>query len=309
MRSRFAVLTICVVLSLGVALAQSGTWTLYPHQATLYSVQVNQPVNADGSSVFKSNGVIPLQFTLSTGIGPVVFESIGSNNPTVTADDYSVLSFSPTLPTLVSQITTLKANYAFATGNCHGGSLRWSVATAAGNLFIYYGSLPNFTDCTTVSQSGLNMIGMSDLRYDTGQFTGGSSYDTYSHAMSLIGNQTVKYVALVIESGWGGDQIVTLTSGTVNDDTWTPSPTGNLAQTCALPPANIKITKTSGFDPGAVDEVSSVQPNDNNLQFRVMNCKYMYNLAANSLSGTGTYKVEALINNVAASGNATFGLK
>ena len=42
-------------------------------------------------------------------------------------------------------------------------------------LFIYYGDSPNFTDCTTNSQTGANMIGLGDLRYDTSQYPEGPS--------------------------------------------------------------------------------------------------------------------------------------
>jgi hypothetical protein len=240
-----------------------------------------------------------------------VFESIGSNNPTVTSDDSSALSFSPNSPLNVSQIVTLKASYLYTTGNCHGGSLRWSIATTLGNLFIYYGAEPNTIDCNGFnSQSDQNMIALDDLRYDTSGISGGSFYDTYTHAMQLVGSLPVQYVALVLDSGWGGDQVVSLSSATLNDNTWTPSPSDTPTPTCALPPANIKITKTAGSTPGVVNEVAAIQPTDTGSQFRVLSCNYMYNLATSSLSGAGTYTVEVVINNNnTAAGNAMFGLK
>lgn len=56
---------------------------------------VQQPINADGSSNFKANGraVIPVKFTLSQGLGAFVFESIYSDNPGITDNDFSYLSF------------------------------------------------------------------------------------------------------------------------------------------------------------------------------------------------------------------------
>ena len=50
----------------------AGTWALYPEQSNTYATSVQQPINADGTSNFKSNGkaVIPVKFSLSTAPGP-----------------------------------------------------------------------------------------------------------------------------------------------------------------------------------------------------------------------------------------------
>jgi hypothetical protein len=58
-----------------------------------------------------------------------------------------------------------------------------------------------------------------------------------------------------------------------------------------------------------VNEPETIQPQDNNGLFRIVDCKYMYNLATSSLSGAGTYKVYVKINDVTASGPAVFDLK
>src|SRR4026209_471286 len=60
----------------------NGTWTAHPGSASLNQTAVQQPINADGTSNFKSNGkaVIPVKFSLSQGTGPFVFESIFSDN-------------------------------------------------------------------------------------------------------------------------------------------------------------------------------------------------------------------------------------
>ena len=64
----------------------NGTWVAYPGAQSVFQTQVQQPINADGSSSFKSNNkaVIPVKFGLSAGTGPLVFESIYSNSE---ADD------------------------------------------------------------------------------------------------------------------------------------------------------------------------------------------------------------------------------
>ena len=290
------------------AQSPAGTWVLYPEQTNSYATSVQQPINADGTSNFKSNGkaVIPIKFSLSTAPGPAIFQSIVGDADT--ANDYSFLSFTPTSPLFFSAISNLTAGYAFTGGNCHGGSLRWSVRVSpTQSVFIYYGDYPNFTNCITPTQSGANMINLADLRYDTSQ-VGGTFYDTYTNAMTLVGGMPIIRASLVLDSGWGGDQVLTLTSATVNSNTFVPS-SGAGSQTCDLPTATIQITKVTGSSTGVVNEPISIQANDDNLQFRIVDCKYMYNLATSSLSGPGGYKVEVMINGNPITGAALFDLR
>jgi hypothetical protein len=179
-------------------------------------------------------------------------------------------------------------------------------------IFIYYGDHPNFTSCDgAASQSGQNMVGVpasADLRYDTTQL-GGPFYDSYAGAAALAGTHEVSRVSLVLDSGWGGAQVVNLTSAIVDDNTFT-APEQTPQPTCDVPTdAQIVITTTSGSPSGQVNEPVSVQPADDNGVFRLVDCKLMYNLATSSLSGVGTYKVEVKIDGVVASGAATFELK
>jgi hypothetical protein len=291
--------------------ATSGNWTTYPGQAATYETAVQQPINADGSSNFKANGkaVIPIKFALKQGLGEFRFESIFSDLGT--DNDASFASFTPSTTLLFKDLTNLVANYAFTLGNCHGGSLRWSVrVSATQSVFIYYGDYPNFTECKTTSQTGVNMIGLPDLRYDTSQIAGGTFYDSYTHALELVGDLPIVRASLVLDSGWAGDQRLTLTSATVNDNTFTPQAPSALTQTCDLPSnATIKITKTAGVASGDVNEPLTIQPNDSDGVFRVVDCKLMYNLATSSLSGVGTYRVSVVVNGVEASTPALFDLK
>jgi hypothetical protein len=315
-----------IVATVGVSLVFAadpttpGTWQLYPPQSYIYSTVVQPPINADGTSNFKSNGkaVIPIQFSLSVAPGPVVFQSIlsdGSDPNEATTNDYSFLSFTPSAALTFGQLTNLSAVYQFTQGNCHGGALRWSVRTSpTESLFIYYGAAPNFTDCTTVdggssSQSGVNMINRPELRYDTSQYPGGTFYDSYANAVALLGSTPIIRASLVLDGGWADDQVINpLQNVTVNDNIFVPA-SGGSTRTCELPLATIQITKTSGAASGAVNEPLTIQPNDDNLQFRIVDCKYMYNLATSSLSGVGGYKVEAVINGTPAGGAASFDLK
>jgi hypothetical protein len=306
---RFLTLALALLgatIAVSVALAATGgTWEAYPGQSTTYQATVQQPINVDGSSNWpaKSKGGIPLMFKLSSGLGPLVFESICSDNTVQssctggnTANDYSYVSFTPTAATTFNDITDLAANYTFTLGNCHGGSLRWSIRTSpTQSVFIYYGDLPNFTDCTTNSQTGTNMVGLSDLRYDTSQYIGGTFYDSYAHAQTLVGTTPIVRASLVLDSGWGGDQRLTLGSATVNDNTFTPQPPSAFAATCDLPPATLKVTKTSGVGSGDVNETTVVQNFDSGNAFRVVDCKYQYVLAIPSLNGAGGYKAEIQI--------------
>jgi hypothetical protein len=95
---------------------------------------------------------------------------------------------------------------------------------------------------------------------------------------------------------------------TVNSNTFVPAP-GGRTPTCNLPAAAIQITKTAGTPTGSVNEPTTIQPADNNSQFRVVDCKYVYNLDTGALSGTGTYKVEVVINGSPALGPAIFDLR
>ncbi len=295
------------------AVTTTGTWSQYPTGATIYEAQVQQPINTANTSNWssKSKGGIPVMFKLLSGTGPAVFESIGSDGYqgyTASgnfANDFAFASFTPSTTLTFADITTLQADYQFTLGNCHGGSLRWSVRTSASQaLFIYYGDAPNFTDCTTNSQSGTNMINLSDLRYDTSQYPGGTFYDTYAHALTLMGALPLTRVSLVIDSGWQGlspstDQRLVVSNITVNDNVyqWNAGGDGTVSPTCDLPPATIQVGTGDPVADGAVNE-EPVQAAlaDSGNQFRVVDCKYQYVLSIPSLMGAGTFYVEIKIN-------------
>jgi hypothetical protein len=155
------------------------------------------------------------------------------------------------------------------------------------------------------------MIGLGDLRYDTSQYPGGTFYDTYAHAQALMGTFPIIRVSLVLDGGWAGDQRLTLTNATVAtqafSDTFSPQETPP-TPTCPTRVAYIGITKTAGADSGPVNEPMTIQPQDNDGVFRIVDCKYMYNLATSSLMGAGTYHLVATIDGTTFD-VATFGLK
>jgi len=294
------------------AATTTGTWEQYPTGATEYQAQVQQPINTANTSNWssKSKGAIPVMFTLSSRVGPAAFESIYSDAST--ANDYAYVSFTPSPGITFNDITTLKTDYAFTLGDCHGGSLRWSVRTSpTQSVFIYYGAVPEFGNlgvngCTPsstlgASQSGTNMIGQPDLRYDTSQYPGGTFYDSYAHAQELVGTSPIIRASLVIDSGWGGNQRLTISDTTVNDNVYqfVSSAGGAYTATCDLPPATIAVSKNDPVADGDINE-AAVQASlaDDGNAFRVVDCKYQYVLSIPSLQGSGTFEVQIWINGV-----------
>jgi len=321
--------------------ATYGTWAAYPGQSTTYGAAVQQPINADGSSNFKANGrgVIPIKFALSQGTGAFVFESIGTD--TATTNDFSILQWQAKAangPITLNQLTTLIADYVFTVGTCKAGSLRWTVRLQDGatprNLDIHYqpGQDSLSGQICAAGTSGHNMVDLlsEDPYVVINQFTyAGTPYvftsanpaynTTYSDALSQLGHLVVVQngISLILDSGFAGDQILTLASATVEvgngnptsySETFTPLPASPLTTTCPTLEASITITKIDGVPSGPVNEPLSIQPQDDNRLFRIVDCKYMYNLATSSLSGVGTYTVWATIGSTTFK-VATFDLK
>lgn len=314
----------------------NGTWDAYPGQSASYQTAVQQPINSDGSSNFKAkgSGVIPVKFALSEGTGPFVFQSIWSD--TATSNNYSYLIFTPKNAITFADISSLIANYAFTTGDCYGGSLRWTINlthnSVAQNVYDYYGDPGGVQSCSgDASGSGQNLItsgatnrfemanGWPTSSGPVSSATG--TYRTYDDASNVVGGDTVNWIQLVVDSGWfnapNGDQVVNLTNASIGvggtsgyTDTFTPQAASGMTPTCDLPAnATIKITKLDGAATGDVNDPLSIQPNDTNGIFRVVDCKLMYNLAISSLQGVGTYTVYAVINGTTATSPATFDLK
>jgi hypothetical protein len=77
--------------------------------------------------------------------------------------------------------------------------------------------------------------------------------------------------------------------------------------TCALPPATIAVTRTSGGTTGAIDESVYSGSADTGSNFRINSCQYAYNLIASAL-GVGTYRVDIKINGQVV-GSGIFALK
>jgi hypothetical protein len=290
-----------LLVSPAAAAGTDGSWEQYPTGASEFQAEVQQPLNTAISSNWssRSKGAVPVMFKLSSRTGPAAFESIYTD--TSTDNDFAYMSFTPAAPLLFKDVTQLKTTYAFTLGDCHGGSLRWSVRVSdTQSVFIYYGDEPSTTDCTTNNQSGVNMTTLGDLRYDTSQ-VGGTFYDPYAHAVELVGDMPIIRASLVIDSGWAGDQRLTVSDTTVNGNVYQfiSSGGGAFAPTCELPDATIEVSKTDPVADGAINE-EPVQASlvDSGNAFRVVDCKYQYVLSIPSLKGKGTYRVELQIGGV-----------
>ena len=349
-----ALAALAVAAALGIggagAAAPAGTWELIPAQTdtvgtpvSTYQTVVRPPVNSDGSSVYSAKrGVIPVQFDVLAGtdtphtIGPVVFESINNgSDPTSTSNTspflWSALIFSPTDAMTFADVASLVATYHFTTGDCHGGSLRWTINVqhngASQNIHVYYGDpnnvAPSFQSCSgSYDESGDNLmdntLGNPANRFEF-QSNGPPVYTSYADMLAATNNgaDTVNWIGLILDSGWGGNQVIdpATLAASVNGNVWQRKTEGathtfsDLAKTCDIPQAKIAITKTVGAATDPVNEVNSVQPKDTGVYFRNVDCKLIYNLDVSTLKGSGDYKVFADFGNGTVNDPALFGLK
>ena len=314
-----------------------GTTTTTTATSTAYKSAVRPPINADGSSNFPSKrGVIPVQFdlmaapstttTTTTSYPAPVWDSVASGGK---AFSYAGLNLGASSTTRFSDITNLSATYAFTTGDCFGGSLRWDIRVVHNGMpqtvHVYYGT-PNGPDqgCSGVnSGSNQNLIttGITADRFEMqgGWGVAGPVYTTYTDALASTNNgaDIVTSVQLTLDSGWKADQRADVSNVTVNDNTWVPNTTtsnsttvtGAYEKTCSLPSAELRWAKNDATPTGAINEADSVQPKDTGQYYRQVDCKYIYNLDVSSLSGQGTYTVWVVIDGTKIPVPATFDVR
>jgi len=128
----------------------------------------------------------------------------------------------------LDQLTYLASQYYIQYGCDGGGSPRFQIDMSNGrNIFVYFGTLPNFNDCTpsntwqpacpTTQCATPNMASDSaGLRWDSTQI-GGPFYGTYSEAVTLANAQslTISSVSVITDGGWS-----TGNAGTANGQTF-----------------------------------------------------------------------------------------
>jgi hypothetical protein len=304
MNYRTSVFIALALLATGLtAQTLSGTWELYPPQAKSYQMSLQPPINLDGSSVWSNKSTVMVQYKMMQGAGPVVFSSYGDGST------YSFLYFGLTNPITIEQLTTLSAVYQFASGNCHAGSLRWTIYLQDGSeVHAYYGDLSTQfqTTCTDAlnNLSGVNLLDatrQAEGRYEL-QGSGSPLYVPWATILAEKAGATVTAVNFVLDSGYAGDQVLTegypqnVTVGTSDGSTarFIPAISG-LTPVCPTQAANIQVYKQGSGGNYTVDEVLSTNAPDSGTLFRMVDCKYMYNISGKSL-GSGQYKVDILIN-------------
>jgi hypothetical protein len=204
-----------------IQLPQTSTSTT---TSTDYQAQVQQPINADGSSVFSAKRrTIPIKYkvqkqtvtttTTTATVYPGVLDSEnGLSYPAKGA--YGALVWSPPSGSglTVSDLTSLVAHYTWSAGADHGGSMRWEINTPDGNIQVYFGDPDS---------------------YEASQLGHSPMYDTLANVLAAtvpsgitIGNERVNWLNLTVDAGWGGPQKVTpqdVTIGTkLGTSTYTP---------------------------------------------------------------------------------------
>lgn len=282
----------------------SGSWSLDAPSTVTAAAQVQQPINADGSSVFNhKSSTVPVKFKV-TQTRTFAFESVVQGDSGITPvpygqpenNDFSALSYTMPDGLTVADITDLTADFGWVYGYNHGGGLRWQVVTPSGNIMVDYG------DASTTMQSGtggsgVNMVDSSlasENRVESVQ-VGGTLYTPWSYVVANFGDLPVTRVDLVVDGGWGGDQVLSLTDATVGytGGTSTFTMPAGVTTTSNAAPAWIYLTKVSGASPGQIDEttISSTQ-GDVGGQFRQVDGMYIYNLPVQQLPDkTATYQV------------------
>lgn len=109
-----------------------------------------------------------------------------------------------------AQIQRLSAHFNVNAGDCGGGSPRFEIALDRdndgvfdGNIFVYFGPSPNFTDCHLGWQNTGNVIGNTNPgRWDSTSFPGGP-LGTYAETLAFVGGNTrVLAIQVVVDGGW-----------------------------------------------------------------------------------------------------------
>jgi hypothetical protein len=311
----------------------SGSWTLLAPSTDSYTAQVQQPINADGTSVFNhKSSTIPVKYKV-TDTKSFAFESVVAGDSGVTPvtdttssayNAYSVAAYTMPSGVTVKDLTGLTADFTWKYGENHSGGFRWQVVTPSGNIMVDYGDASTSLQTGTYG-SGVNMINSPTANENRCESTqvGGTLYTPWSYVVANFGNLSVTEVDLVVDGGWGTgltagthDQVINLTDATVSytggSSTFT-MPASVTAQSNTAP-AWIYLYKVNGATPPAqIDEslITSTQ-GDSGGQFRQVDGMYIYNLPVSNLPDPqATYQVGISFNPDGSNpaGVVNFGLK
>lgn len=157
------------VMSASAALAFTFPWDLFGDAA------LTSPAGADGN-------VARLRSDATPGFGGVDF------------DTPNRLS--------LADLNRLALSYNVTDDDCGAGSPRIQLNTPEGNIFVYIGPTPGFTDCPTGWQNTGNLVTSGDARWDVSQVGGGGTYLTYEQALAALGDIAITGVQVVVDSGF-----------------------------------------------------------------------------------------------------------
>lgn len=147
------------------------------------------------------------------GDATMVSPGNGSNTAVQTVSSespgYGGINFDVPAGTTFANIETLSTDYKITDGDCAGGSPRFQLETATGNIFVYLGPSPNYTGCQLNTWVNSGDLLASGLTVDATQ-VGGTFYNSYDDAVTALGNTIITSVDLVTDGGWAmeGDQVV-----------------------------------------------------------------------------------------------------
>jgi len=161
--------------------------------------------------------------------GAASFTATGAQltSDTAVTPGYAGIDFPAFAGVSLNSITSLGASYQMMTGDCNVGAPRYSISLSSGHhIFAYFGDAPNY-QCGTSPRSQSDLLSPN---VDTSQIPGGTFYDTWDHALSLAGSQTVTDLAIVLDGGWGGTQVVNISSASINDTTYNFVPPTSMDQ-------------------------------------------------------------------------------
>jgi hypothetical protein len=202
--------------------------------------------------------------TIDDGVAKLVSDTSVASTPN---DDFSGISLPLPAGLTLAQVTQLSAEFNVTDDDCAGGSPRFAINYGANkNVHVYLGPSPSFTGCAkdTWTPSG-NLVGTSDaLRVDTSQ-VGGSVNSTWAAALTLVGNQPITSISLIVDSSWSPafadkEQTVLVRSVTLNGETFlVPKP-----QKAKLNPAKLcKEQLAAAGSRSAFNELWSVSGTSN----------------------------------------------
>ncbi len=284
MKTRYTIAALLVSASLPLfGQNTGGTWETTVQQGDgSLEVSAVPPLGNEGAMNCNRH-VIPVKFAPSSEENLLLASDLSDADA---VNDASSITFDPEDAALtVSDLTNLTAVYDVVDGDCGGGALRWSIDTTAGNVFVYYGAVPAFTDCSGAEgQSGVNVLSLDDARVDSSQVYPGTQVNTWDAFVAANPDLVVEEISLVADGAWSQpDQVqaFAIESATVNDNTFT----GEAAE-CDLPDAEIRLLDGDG------EAVAAQSVNGGGTMFREDDCQYIYNLVN---PGPGTWTVEIAV--------------